>query len=157
MAGACFTIGVVSDTHGLVRPEAVRALQGSDLLVHAGDVGKPDVLEALREIAPTVAVRGNVDTGDWADALPATDVVECGDRALYVLHDLSTLDLDPVAARMDAVIHGHSHQPGVGEKAGVLYLNPGSIGPRRFRLPVSLARLRVTPDRLESELVTLDV
>jgi putative phosphoesterase len=152
-----FEIGVLSDTHGLVRPEAARALEGCDLLVHAGDIGTPEVLAQLGEIAPTVAVRGNVDSGDWADSLAETELVECGTRSLYLLHDLGELDLDPVAARMDVVISGHSHRPAVSEKAGVLYLNPGSAGPRRFELPVSLARIRVTPRRIRPELITLDV
>ena len=152
-----FTVGVVSDTHGLVRPEALDALAGSDLIVHAGDVGTPEVLETLRTVAPTVAVRGNVDRDDWADALAETEVVECGERSLYLLHNLDELDLDPVAARFDVVISGHSHKPLVSEKDGVLYLNPGSIGPRRFTLPVSLARLRIGDGAIEPALVTLDV
>src|SRR5467141_1295048 len=128
-------IGVISDTHGLVRPEALRALAGADLIVHAGDVGAPEVLDA---------VRGNNDRGRWARALAETEVVERGGRAIYVLHDLHELDLDPRAAGFDAVITGHSHQPQIERRDGVLYLNPGSAGPRRFRLPVSVARLNVS-------------
>ena len=148
---------MVSDTHGLVRPEAVEALRGSDLIVHAGDVGKPEVLERLGEIAPTHAVRGNVDRGPWAESLPATDVVEVGDARLYVLHALQDLDLDPAAAGFAAVVCGHSHQPAAELRGGVLYLNPGSAGPRRFRLPVAVARLRVSGTRLEPEIVELAV
>ena len=136
-------LGVISDTHGLVRPQAVEALRGSDLIVHAGDVGHPAVLEALRALAPVVAVRGNNDRGAWAEALAETEVVEVGGFSLYVLHDLAALDLDPEAAGFQAVIAGHSHQPKLERRAGVLYLNPGSAGPRRFRLPVALARVRI--------------
>lgn len=150
-------IGVISDTHGLVRPEALRALAGADLIVHAGDVGGPDVLEALRAVAPVVAVRGNNDRGAWAKALADTEVVESGGRSLYVLHDLKELDLDPRAAGYDAVIAGHSHQPRIERRDGVLYLNPGSAGPRRFRLPIAVAWLAVAGDRLDAEIVHLHV
>ncbi|MBI3638054.1 MAG: metallophosphoesterase family protein [Candidatus Rokubacteria bacterium] len=149
-------IGVISDTHGLLRPEALAALAGSDLIVHAGDVGGPDVLEGLRRLAPVVAVRGNNDRGRWAAALPETDVIDAGGRRLYVLHDLHALDVDPRAQGFDVVIAGHSHRPATERRDGVLYLNPGSAGPRRFSLPIALARLRVTPSRLHPELVTLD-
>ena len=149
-------VGVISDTHGLLRPEAVAALDGSDLIVHAGDVGDPAILDALRAVAPVRAVRGNVDLGPWAGALPAVDVVEAAGRHLYVLHRLEDLDLDPAAAGFDAVIYGHSHRPGAERRGGVLYLNPGSAGPVRFRLPVSLARLTVEPDGLRHELVMLE-
>jgi putative phosphoesterase len=150
-------IGVISDTHGLVRPEALRALRGADLIVHAGDVGAPEVLEALRAIAPVVAVRGNNDRGRWARGLAETEVVERGGRALYVLHDVHELDVDPRTAGYDAVIAGHSHQPRVERRDGVLYLNPGSAGPRRFRLPICVARLDVDARRLRAKIVTLDV
>jgi putative phosphoesterase len=150
-------IGVISDTHGLVRPQALRALRGADLIVHAGDVGTPEVLDALRAIAPVVAVRGNNDRGRWANALAETEVVKQSGRALYVLHDVNELDVDPRAAGYDAVIAGHSHQPRVERRDGVLYLNPGSAGPRRFRLPVSVARIRIDARRLQAEIVTLDV
>jgi len=150
-------IGVISDTHGLVRPEALRALAGTELIVHAGDVGAPEVLDALRAVAPVVAVRGNNDRGRWARALAETEVVEHAGRTLYVLHDLHELDLDPRAAGFDAVIVGHSHQPRVERRDGVLYLNPGSAGPRRFRLPVCVARLGVNARRLDATIVTLDV
>lgn len=149
------TLGIISDTHGLLRPEAINALQGVELIIHAGDIGKPEILDQLEKIAPAVAVRGNVDY--WANHLKMTEVVEVGDALLYVLHDLGTLDLDPKAAQMDAVIYGHSHQPSIESKHGVLYLNPGSAGPRRFDLPVSVALLHVTGKQLEAELVTLSV
>ena len=150
-------IGVISDTHGLLRPEALRALAGADLIVHAGDIGGPEVLEALRTLAPLVAVRGNNDRGPWASALPETEVVEAGGRSLYVLHDVKELDLDPRAAGFDAVITGHSHQPRIDRRDGVLYLNPGSAGPRRFKLPIAVARLEVDAARLDAEIVQLDV
>jgi putative phosphoesterase len=150
-------IGVISDTHGLLRPQALRALAGADLIVHAGDVGGPEVLDALRAVAPLVAVRGNNDRGGWASALAETEVVESGGRSLYVLHDLKTLDLDPRAAGFDVVIAGHSHQPRVERRDGVLYLNPGSAGPRRFRLPIAVAWLDVDAGRLDAEIVQLDV
>ncbi len=150
------TLGVISDTHGLLRPEAVAALRGCDLLIHAGDVGKPEVLCELRELAPLVAVRGNVDVGAWAESLPKTEVVEIDEQLLYVLHDLGRLDLDPVAASIRVVISGHSHQPAVEERDGVLYLNPGSAGPRRFDLPISLARLELDDGEVRAELVPLE-
>lgn len=134
-------IGLISDTHGLLRPQALRALEGSELIVHAGDVGDPKILEALKTIAPVFAVRGNVDTQPWAKALPETEAVEIDGATIYVLHDVHALDLDPVAAGFQIIVSGHSHQPGTAEKNGVLYVNPGSAGPRRFNLPVTLARL----------------
>jgi len=151
------TVGVISDTHGLLRPEAVAALRGSDLIVHAGDVGSAEILKGLRTVAPTVAVRGNVDRGAWAESLPTTAVVEAGPHQLYVLHILENLDLVPEAAGFAAVISGHSHRPHAETRRGVLYLNPGSAGPRRFRLPVTIARLRVTGRGLEHEIVELAV
>jgi len=151
------TVGVISDTHGLLRPEAIAALRGSDLIVHAGDVGAPDVLERLRAIAPTVAVRGNVDTGAWARGLPMTEVVEAGAVYLYVLHDLSAIDIDPRSAGFTAVIAGHTHRPSADVRDGVLYLNPGAAGPRRFSLPVAVARLEVNGSRLSHEIMELPV
>jgi uncharacterized protein len=148
-------VGVISDTHGLLRPEAVAVLAGCHLIVHAGDIGSPTVLAGLRRIAPVVAVRGNVDIETWARDLPESEVAEVGDASLYVLHDLARLDLDPGAAGFAAVVSGHSHVPAVEERAGVLYVNPGSAGPRRFSLPVSLARLRVGGGAVTAELVTL--
>ena len=134
-------LGLISDTHGLLRPEAMRALAGSDLIIHAGDVGAPEILDALLTIAPLVAIKGNVDTGAWASALPATAVAEVGGTLIYVLHDLNDLDLDPAAAGFGVVVSGHSHEPASSEKSGVLYVNPGSAGRRRFNLPVTVARL----------------
>ncbi len=148
-------IGVISDTHGLLRPEAVTALAGVELIIHAGDIGNPQVLEALARIAPVHAVRGNTDRADWAADLPHTRVVEVGGILLYVLHELFTLDLDPAAAGFAAVIFGHSHSPHRERKNGVLYLNPGSAGPRRFRLPVTLALLRLQNNGLISEFIEL--
>jgi putative phosphoesterase len=151
------TVGVISDTHGLLRPQATEALQGSDVIVHAGDVGDPRILEQLRGIAPTFAVRGNVDTGAWAQALPLIEVVEAGPLQLYVLHDIATLDIDPQAAGFAAVISGHSHRPGAERRRGVLYLNPGSAGPRRFTLPIAVAKLHVVGDQLSHQMIELRV
>src|SRR5437899_1538172 len=148
-------IGVISDTHGLLRPEAVQALQGSELIIHAGDVGDPKVLDELRTIAEVVAVRGNVDKGDWAMKLPEYEVVERGGVSIYVLHDVNQLDLDPAAAGFKVVISGHSHKPAIRMQAGVLYLNPGSAGPRRFKLPVTVARLDVRGGKLTAKHVEL--
>jgi putative phosphoesterase len=148
-------VGVISDTHGLVRPEALAALRGVDAIVHAGDVGDPAVLAALRALAPVTAVRGNNDRGAWARDVPQTAVVEVGDACLYVLHDLQSLDLEPRAAGFAAVIAGHSHRPLLEVRGGVLYVNPGSAGPRRFKLPVTLARLHIDGGQVEAELVTL--
>ena len=134
-------IGIISDTHGLLRPEAELALRGVELIVHAGDVGSPDILMKLRAIAPVFAVRGNVDTEAWARELPETTVVEAGGASFYVLHNLSELDLKPEAAKFDFVISGHTHQAERAERNGVIYFNPGSAGPRRFHLPVTLAVL----------------
>lgn len=134
-------IGLISDTHGLLREEALKALDGSDLIIHAGDVGDSNILEALRKLAPVVAVRGNVDTAEWAKSLPETAAVEAGALNIYVLHDSKALDLDPGAAGFQIVVSGHSHKPGQTERKGVMYINPGSAGPRRFSLPITVARL----------------
>jgi putative phosphoesterase len=150
-------IGVISDTHGLLRPQAVQALMGVELIIHAGDIGNPLVLASLAKIAPVHAVRGNTDRGEWAADLPRTRVVELGGRLIYILHELFSLELDPAAAGFSAVIFGHSHTPHLERKNGVLYLNPGSAGPRRFTLPVSLALLRVASSSLEAELVELEI
>ena len=155
--GTGHVVGVISDTHGLMRPEACAALEGSALIVHAGDIGKPEVLEQLSKIAPVVAVRGNSDRGAWAKALRKTEVVQAGGLYLYVIHDVQELNLDPAAADFKAVISGHSHQPRVEEKDGVMFLNPGSAGPRRFNLPISLARLYIRENTLEAEVVDLDM
>jgi putative phosphoesterase len=150
------TVGVISDTHGLLRPEATAALAGVDLIIHAGDIGALEVIEALRGIAPVVAVRGNVDSQPWADEFPDENVAEIGGRHLYVRHNLDELDLDPAAAGFDCVITGHSHCPKAETKAGVLYLNPGSAGPRRFTLPIALALLRIEGGALRPDIVVLE-
>ncbi len=141
MSGRVTSVGLISDTQGLLREEALAALRGSQLIIHAGDVGKPEILDALAQLAPVVAVRGNIDRGAWASELPATAIVEAGPATIFVLHDLQELDLDPAAAGIQIVVSGHSHQPGRTERSGVLYINPGSAGPRRFKLPVTVARL----------------
>jgi putative phosphoesterase len=138
---AAASVGLISDTHGLLRPEALVALRCSDLIIHAGDVGTPEIIEQLRALAPVVAVRGNIDKGDWASRLPSTAVAEAGSALIYVLHDITQLDLDPAASQVNVVVSGHSHKPGHTEQNGVIYVNPGSAGPRRFRLPITVARL----------------
>jgi putative phosphoesterase len=156
-AGAETLVGVISDTHGLLRPEAVAALRGSDIIIHAGDVGSPEVLDRLGALAPVRAVRGNVDTHSWARRLPETEAVQVGDLRLWVLHDISELDLDPAAAGFAAVVFGHSHKPSIEMRGGALYFNPGSAGPRRFKLPVTVGRLRVAAGGIRPEIVALDV
>lgn len=141
-------IGIISDTHGLLRPEAVERLGGVDHIIHAGDIGHPEVIQALRRLAPVTAIRGNIDRGAWAAAYPPTARVTLSGRSIHVLHDLKELDLDPVAAGIDVVVSGHSHRPTVMSSGGVLYLNPGSAGPRRFTLPVALATLELSADGL---------
>ncbi len=150
-------IGVISDTHGLLRREALEALQGSELILHAGDIGPSDIIEQLRAIAPVHVVRGNCDHGPWAQALPETEVVSVGDTDIYMIHDLGLLDLNPSTAELAVVIYGHSHQPKVEERDGVLYLNPGSAGPKRFSLPVSVARLQLGTAGAQATIVELDV
>ena len=148
-------IGLISDTHGLLRPEALRALKGLDLIVHAGDVGDPEILDALKALAPVFAVRGNVDTEPWAQALPETEVVNTGRATLYVLHDLGALDLDPAAAGFHIVVSGHSHKPVWAERDGVLFVNPGSAGPRRFDLPVTVAILQLDAEPWKIDFINL--
>lgn len=148
-------VGVVSDTHGLLREEAVEALQGVDVILHAGDVGDPLILQQLVSLAPVFVVRGNVDRAPWADALPSTEVIEVAGVTFFMLHELELLDLDPAEAGIDVVVYGHSHRPEAEEKDGVLYLNPGSAGPRRFDLPVTLARLSIGEGTLEAGIVSL--
>ncbi|MFY9560740.1 MAG: metallophosphoesterase family protein [Terriglobales bacterium] len=150
-------IGVISDTHGLLRSEAIVALRGSDRILHAGDVGDPEILDRLLELAPVTAVRGNVDRGPVTTALPETEWVQVEGVSIYMLHDLARLDLKPEAAGCRVVIYGHSHQPKIEEKNGVLYLNPGSAGPRRFRLPVTLGRLLIEKGKVRGDLVELQV
>ena len=151
------TLGVISDTHGLLRPEAVAALRGSDRILHAGDIGAPEILRALEQTAPVTAVRGNVDTEAWARTLPQTEVVEIGGVSIHMLHDLARLDLKPEAGGFHVVVYGHSHQPKIEEKNGVLYFNPGSAGPRRFNLPVSVGKLTIAARRVQTELVKLEM
>lgn len=149
-------MGIISDTHGLLRPEALKALEGSDLIIHAGDVGKPEILDSLLSLAPIIAIRGNVDHGEWAQSIPKTQIAEVGEVLLYVLHDLHELDLDPAAAGFSAVISGHSHMPSIEQRNGVLYLNPGSAGPRRFSKPVSLAQITVQNSSVSARIIPLD-
>jgi putative phosphoesterase len=157
VTGRITSIGLISDTHGLLRDEALEALRGSELIIHAGDVGKPEILSSLRQLAPVVAVRGNIDTAAWASELPATAIAEAGPATIYVLHDIQELDLDPVAAGIQIVVSGHSHKPSSAEKFGVLYINPGSAGPRRFRLPVTVARLDLAVTPFEVRFVELKI
>jgi uncharacterized protein len=148
-------IGVISDTHDLLRPEAIAALRGSQHIIHAGDIGAPEILDQLAAIAPVTAVRGNVDKSAWARKLPETEVVEAGDISIYVLHDLTRLDLKPEAAGFHVVVSGHSHIPKQELRAGVLHFNPGSAGPRRFKLPVSVGRLIVAGKKVRGEIITI--
>jgi uncharacterized protein len=148
-------IGVISDTHGLLRPEALEALRGSKRIIHAGDVGDPGILERLATIAPVIAVRGNIDKGAWARKLPQTEVVEVDGISIYVLHDLAQLDLKPEAAAFSIIVSGHSHVSKQETRNGVLYFNPGSAGPRRFNLPVSVGRLKIERGKVRGEIVTL--
>jgi hypothetical protein len=150
-------VGLISDTHRLVRPQALAALRGVDHIVHAGDIGAPEVLDALRALAPVTAIRGNNDRDAWARALPETEAVEVGGVWLYVVHDVHALDLDPRAAGFAAVISGHSHRPGIEERHGVLFVNPGSAGPRRFTLPIAVARLTVHTGQVRAEVVHLKI
>ena len=150
-----YHVGVISDTHGLIRTEALNALKGSDVILHAGDIGSSQVLRSLRCIAPVVAVRGNMDGDQWMHCLPATETVEIADFLFHILHDLSCIDLDPAGAGMHAVVSGHSHRPSILIDTGVLYLNPGSAGPRRFSLPVTLARIAISQGRLHPEILYL--
>jgi len=150
-------LGVISDTHGLLRPEAVEALRGSDHILHAGDIGASEILDELAWIAPLTAIRGNVDTEPWARKLPETEVVEIGGVTIYLLHDVARLDLKPEAAGIRVVVYGHSHQPKMEAKNGVLYFNPGSAGPRRFTLPVTVGRLRINGNDVQGEVVRLQV
>ena len=150
-----FRIGLISDTHDLVRPEALAFLAGSDAIVHAGDICGPQVLEALSALAPVTAVRGNNDRGAWAASLRETELVELGGQFVYVIHDLGALDIDPAAAGVRIVVSGHSHRPSVQERDGVLYVNPGSAGPRRFSLPISAAELRVNGDSVHARIAEL--
>jgi putative phosphoesterase len=150
-------IGVISDTHGLLREQALQELKGCSQIIHAGDIGDRQILDILQTVAPVIAVRGNIDTGSWARSLPRTQIVHIEEATLYVLHDLAGLDLDPAAAGFQGVITGHSHHPRREIRNGILYLNPGSAGPRRFHLPVTIARLEVNGRALHAELIHLAV
>jgi len=148
-------IGVISDTHGLLRPEAIQALQGSEHIIHAGDIGSPEIIPALEKIAPVSAIRGNVDRQPWTKKFPETEVVELAGVHIYLIHDLKALDLNPRAAEFAAVISGHSHQPKQEIKDGVLYFNPGSAGPRRFGLPVTVGRLEIVAGKIIGRIIDL--
>jgi putative phosphoesterase len=150
-------VGLISDTHGLLRPEAIAALRGSDFIVHAGDIGDARVLEELKDLAPVTAVRGNNDKGAWARQIAETEVLQVDEVFIYVLHDLAGLDLDPVAAGFQVVVAGHSHKPSIEDRAGVLYVNPGSSGPRRFKLPIAVAELQIAGPSVNARLIELQV
>ena len=149
-----FRIGIISDTHGLLRPEAERGLAGVDHIVHAGDIGRPEIIDALRRIAPVTAIRGNVDSGEWAREYPDTILLRLAGKSLYVLHDLKTLQADP-GADIDVIVSGHSHVPKIERVGAVVYVNPGSAGPRRFKLPITLATIEVTSDGIRPEIKQL--
>jgi uncharacterized protein len=150
-------VGLISDTHGLLRPQAVAFLRGSDFIVHAGDIGNVDVLKMLDALAPVTAVRGNNDKAPWAEKIAETEVLQIGEVSIYVLHNLAELDLDPAAAGFQVVVSGHSHRPSIEERDGVLYVNPGSSGPRRFSLPIAVAELEVAGHSVKAKLVELQV
>ena len=156
MATQPLTIGLISDTHGLLRPEAIAALRGSDLIVHSGDIGDQRVLDGLSRLAPVTAIRGNVDRGSWAASLPETETTKVGEAYVFIIHNVAELDLDPTAAGFHAVVSGHSHRPGWREKDGVLFVNPGSAGPRRFTLPITVGRLHVTGATIVPEIIDLE-
>ncbi|MFL6571203.1 MAG: metallophosphoesterase family protein [Burkholderiales bacterium] len=155
MPGRETRVGLLSDTHGLLRPEALEFLRGSDVIVHAGDIGDPAVLDTLRTLAPVTAVRGNNDRDAWARAIAETQVLEAGGVVVYVLHDLAELDLDPAAAGFRIVVSGHSHQPRIEERGGVLYVNPGSCGPRRFKLPIAAGELQISGGSVSATLLEI--
>ena len=152
-----FRLGLISDTHGLLRPEATAFFHGSDRIVHCGDVGSPGILGELAAIAPLTAVRGNNDKGSWADRLPETQFLEIGEIGLYVIHDLAELDIEPGAAGVRVVLCGHSHKPSIEERGGVLFINPGSSGPRRFKLPVAAGELSVSAGAVCARIVEFEV
>ena len=149
-------VGLISDTHGLMRPEALALLRGSDHIVHGGDIGASAILDALRALAPLTAVRGNNDKGTWAETLAETERLELGGVRLYVIHDLATIDLDPRAAGIDVVVSGHSHKPVVARRDGVLYVNPGSAGRRRFRLPIALAEMTIEDGVASARIIEIE-
>ena len=144
-----FRIGIISDTHGLLRPEALRRLSGVDHIIHGGDIGRPGLIEELRRVAPVTAIRGNVDKGDWAEAYPETEMVRLAERSIFILHDLKALQINPVVEDVQVVVSGHSYVPKINTVGRVLYLNPGSAGRRRFKLPITIATLDVSPNGLK--------
>jgi putative phosphoesterase len=150
-------VGLISDTHGLLRPQAVAALTGVDLIIHAGDIGKPAVLVELKKLAPLAAIRGNNDTGDWAARIPDARTIRVGQHRIYVIHDVHDLNFDPMARKYRAVISGHSHKPTIAERDGVLFVNPGSPGPRRFKLPVAVGKLFIEGNHVSAEILELAV
>jgi uncharacterized protein len=150
-------IGIISDTHNLLRPEAVNALKGSEIIIHAGDICSSEVVDRLKNIAPVYAVRGNIDKSPWADGFPATDIIEISGKIIYVLHNIYEIDLDPVAAGFDVIVSGHSHKPNIENKNGILFINPGSAGPRRFSLPVTVARLQIFGSSISYDVIELSV
>ncbi len=150
-------IGVISDTHGLMRPQALKALSGCGLILHAGDIGRPEIIQALQELAPVLAVRGNMDREAWNLAYPRTQVIEVGSQLLYMIHNIEDLDLNPNAAGFRAVIYGHSHQAAIQRRNQVLFFNPGSAGPRRFKLPVTIGKLHIQDQDVEAEIIPLDI
>jgi len=154
-AAGSFTVGIISDTHGLLRPAAVSALTGCDAIIHAGDIGSPDVITTLSTLAPVTAVRGNVDRDAWARAFPESDALQLAGRFIYVLHNLHELNLDPAAGGFDVVVSGHSHQPKIHTVDGVLYVNPGSAGPRRFTLPIAVAKIEMTRQGVTARVIEL--
>jgi putative phosphoesterase len=150
-------IGLISDTHGLIRPQALDALRGADLIIHAGDIGKSEVVAALKAIAPVLAVKGNIDRETWANRFSATKLVKFGNTKIFVIHNLKELGGDPVARGYQAVISGHSHKPSISTRGGVLFVNPGSAGPRRFKLPIAVGKLFIENNRATAEIIELPV
>lgn len=150
-------IGLISDTHGLIRPQALETLRGVDLIIHAGDIGRPEVVSALKAIAPVLVVKGNIDREAWANRFSATKLVKFGNIKIFVIHNLKELGADPVARGYQAVISGHSHKPSISTRGGVLFVNPGSAGPRRFKLPIALGKLFIENNRATAEIIELDV
>jgi uncharacterized protein len=157
MKSSLHVIGLISDTHGLVRPEAIEALRGVDLVIHAGDIGKPEVLDALKAVSPLVAIKGNNDIGAWAKPLPDTQLVQTANTKLFVIHNVKELDCDPAAEGYKVIISGHSHKPSILARDGVLFVNPGSAGPRRFKLPVAVGKLFIQNQKVNAELIELHV
>lgn len=157
MKGESAVVGVIADTHGALRPQAIEALEGSELIIHAGDIGRREVIDGLSAIAQTVAIRGNIDKESWAEEFPLTKTIEIAGKRIYILHDLKQIDFDPAAHNIDVVIAGHSHKPRIHKTDGVLYLNPGSAGPRRFKLPIAVAKLWLSKQNINAELLELSV